>query len=181
MKTIHLKEFIKSGQFGNISIDSTKTDLVNSFGNKFDFADFGESQIIKYGWYEFFYWTKTELIYGIQNDHLLADCSNHEEMIDYKSKLWTIDKWFLQVNKNITFGQVEELLIKEDIPFNIEPIYKGSEDNVIKCLKSNVTLDFVKEYTVIEYDEKGKLKNCEELVEDDQRNFMLNGIRLFSL
>lgn len=54
MNTIHLKEFIRTGKFGTISIGSTKTDVVNELGNKFDFADCGETQIIKYGWYEFF-------------------------------------------------------------------------------------------------------------------------------
>jgi hypothetical protein len=136
MTTIHLKEFIKTGQFGTISIGSTKADVVNAFGKKFDFADCGETQIIKYGWYEFFYWTESELVFGIQNDHLQADCSNHKEMIDYKSKLWTIDKWFLQVNKNITLRQVEGFLTAEGISFEIVPAYEGCDENVIKCLNS---------------------------------------------
>lgn len=179
MNTIHIKEFIRTGQFGTISIGSTKTDVINALGNKFDFADCGETQIIKYGWYEFFYWTDSELIFGIQNDHLQADCTNHKEMIDFKSKLWTIDKWFLQVSKNITFGQIESFLTTEKIPYEIIPAYKGCEQNVIKCLKSNVTLDFVNEYRLIEYNEKGKFKSWKEFVEDDQPNFVLNGIRLF--
>lgn len=179
MNTIHLKEFIKTGRFGTISIGSTKTDLVNSLGKKFDFADCGDSQIIKYGWYEFFYWIENELIFGIQNDHLVSDCINHKEMIDYKSKLWTIDKWFLQVNKNITFSHVERLLTAEDIPFEIVPAYKGSDENVIKCLNSNVTFDFVNEYRLVELNEKGKFKEWKEIVENDHSNFILNGIRLF--
>jgi len=36
MNTIHLKEFIKTGKFGTISIGSTKSDLVNALGKKFD-------------------------------------------------------------------------------------------------------------------------------------------------
>lgn len=178
MITVNLKDFIKTGQFGTISLGTTKSDLVNKLGEEFDFADLGETQIIKYGWYEFFYWTKNELIFGIQNDHLQADCTNHKEMIDYKNKVWTIDKWFLQTNKNITFGQIEELLMRENIPFKIIPTYNNCE-NVIKCLKSNVTFDFANEYRLVEYNENGKFKNWKEFVENNQSNFVLNGIRLF--
>ena len=179
MTTIHLKEFIKTGQFGTISIGSTKTDLIATLGKKFDFADCGESQIIKFGWYEFFYWTENELIFGIQNDHLVSDCINHDKMIDYKSKLWTIDKWFLQVNKNITFSQIEELLMKEDIPFEIVPAYKGCEENIIRCLNSNVKFDFVNEYGLLELNENGKSKKWKDVIIKEQSNFVLNGIRLF--
>ena len=180
MHTVHLKEFIKTGHFGTITIGSTKADVVNLLGKKFGFGDFGETQIITYGWYEFFYWTETELIFGIQNDHLQADCTHHKEMIDYKSKVWTIDKWFLEVNKNITFRQVEDLLTAESIPFQIIPAYKGSEENLIKCIGSHVTFDFAHEYRLVEYTEKGRFKNYKEVVESDQSNFVLNGIRLFS-
>lgn len=179
MNTIDLKEFIRTGKFGTISIGSTKTDVVNELGNKFDFADCGETQIIKYGWYEFFYWTESELIFGIQNDHLQADCTNHKEMIHYKSKLWSIDKWFLEVNRNITFGQVEEYLIREGISYDIVPAYKGCDENVIKCMQSNVTFDFANEYRLVELNEKGKFRNWKEFIENEQSNFVLNGIRLF--
>ncbi len=179
MTTIQLKEFIKTGSFGPISIGSKKSEIVNELGKKFEYADCGETQIIKYGWYEFFYWTETEIVFGIQNDHLQADCVNHKEMINFRSESWIIDKWFLQDNKNISFGQVEDLLKKENIPFDIVPAYKGCNENVIKCSKSNVTLDFVNEYSLVELDEKGKLENWKEYVEEEQPNFVLNGIRLF--
>lgn len=179
MNTIHLKEFIRTGKFGTISIGSKKADVVNALGNKFDFADCGETQIIKYGWYEFFFWTESELLFGIQNDHLQADCTNHKEMIHYKSKLWLIDKWFLEVNRNITFGKVEEYLISEGISYDIVPAYKGCDENVIKCMQSNVTFDFTNEYRLVELNEKGIFKNWKEFIENEQSNFVLNGIRLF--
>jgi hypothetical protein len=179
MNTIHLNEFIKTGKFGTITIGSTKTDLVNELGNEFDFDNCGETQIIKYGWYEFFFWTESELIFGIQNDHLQADCTNHSEMMQYKSKLWSIDKWFLEENRNITFGQVEEYLLRERISYEIVPAYKGCDENVIKCMQSKVTFDFVNEYRLVELNEKGEFKKWREFMENDQSNFVLNGIRLF--
>ncbi len=181
MTTIQLKEFIKTGKFGTISIGSTKTDIVNIFGKKFDFADCGETQIIKYGWYEFFYWTKTELVFGIQNDHLQADCIDHNEMISFGNKSFEFDKWFLQDNKNGTFGQIEDYLNKEKISFEVVHVYKGSDENIIKCTRSNVTFDFANEYRLVELNEKGKFKNWKEYVEAEQSNFVLNGIRLFGI
>lgn len=100
-------------------------------------------------------------------------------MIHYKSKLWSIDKWFLEVNRNITFGQVEEYLIREGIFYDIVPAYKGCDENVIKCMQSNVTFDFANEYRLVELNEKGKFRNWKEFIENEQSNFVLNGIRLF--
>jgi hypothetical protein len=179
MKTINLKEFIKTGKFGTISIGSTKADIIDLLGPKFEPHHAEETQIIKYGWYEFFYWTKTETVFGIQNDHLLADCTNHKEMITIENANCIIDTWFLQENKNVSFGQVEDFLHKEKIPFQIVPSYKGSIWNVIECIESKVTFDFADEYRLVELNEKGKFIGWTEHIETDQSNFLLNGIRLF--
>lgn len=179
MTTIQLKEFVKTGKFGTISIGSTKTDIINLLGKQFDFTDGDETQIIRYGWYEFFYWTETERVFGIQNDHLQADCTNHGEMINFKNRLWTIDKWFLKEHENITFGQVVEHLNQANIPFTIVPTYPGCNENIIKCSNSNVTFDFVSEYETVLLDSNGKFKKWKEIIEKNQLNFVLNGVRLF--
>jgi hypothetical protein len=179
MTTIQLKEFVRTGNFGSITLGSMKNDILNQLGGKYDFADCGETQIIRYGWYEFFYWTETEKIFGIQNDHLQADCINHNKMINFKNKFWVIDKWFLKDNQNITFGQVVELLKQENISFNIEPTYKGCNENVIKCVNSEVIFDFVNEYRFIDVNTNGKFKNWVEIIEKEQENYILNGVRLF--
>ena len=100
-------------------------------------------------------------------------------MINFRNRLWTIDKWFLKDNENITFGQVVDLLIQENIPFNIIPAYEGCDENIIKCTNSNVTFDFDNEYRVVELNAKGKFKNWKEIIVEDQSNYVLNGIRLF--
>lgn len=181
MKTINLRDFIRTGYFGNITIGSKKADIIRELGKDYSFDDAGETQIISYGWYEFFFWTETTLVFGIQNDHLQADCINHKEMINYKSKLWNVDKWFLHDDRNITFGQVEKFLTREKIAFEIVPTYHGCDENVIRCSKSNVTFDFVKEYSVTEPDDNGKFKAWKEHIEEKQSNYILNGIRLFNL
>jgi hypothetical protein len=179
MTTIQLKEFTKTGKLGTITIGSTKDEIVKVFGGKYDFADCGETQIIKYGWYEFFYWTESERVLGIQNDHLQADCINHSEMIDFKNRYCTIDKWFLKENTNVTFGQVVEYLNQENIPFDIVPAYTGCDEKVIKCIDSNVTFDFVDEYIQLDVNARGKVEKRKEVRVESQSDYVLNGIRLF--
>ncbi|WP_143011393.1 hypothetical protein [Chitinophaga filiformis] len=179
MITIQLKDFIKTGNFGPLTIGSSKGEILQVFGGTYDLADCGETQIIKYGWYEFFYWTDNEKIFGIQNDHLLADCVNHSEMINFKNRFFTIDKWFLKENKSITFREVIECLEQENIPYNIVPAYDGCDENIIKCVNSNVTFDFVNEHTFTEVTAKGRFKNRKEIRVAHQLDYVLNGIRLF--
>ncbi|WP_447642800.1 MULTISPECIES: hypothetical protein [Chitinophagaceae] len=179
MTTIQLKEFIKTGKFGAISLGSTKTEVINILGDKFSFADCGDAQIIKYGWFEFFYYTDTEIVFGIQNDALQADCINHNEMINLDSELYRLDKWFLKDNENITFRQVAEYLNQENIPFDIVPAHRGSEENIIKCINSKVAFDFVNGYMIAELNAKGKVEKWKEVIEENQSDYVLNGIRLF--
>ena len=140
MKTIQLREFVKTGQFGTISIGSTKADLVNSPGEEFDFVDCGETQLIKYGWYEFFYWTESELIFGIQNDHLQADCVNHKEMLNDIKRI-------LRENGSVF---IEEVLVYKPVkkdrvcnyPFLTEVTFKKIlADNNFVIKKEYITLD----------------------------------------
>ncbi|MCZ8284523.1 MAG: hypothetical protein O9353_03620, partial [Bacteroidia bacterium] len=134
----------------------------------------------KYGWYEFFYWTETEKVLGIQNDHLQADCFNHAEMIFFRNKSFIIDHWFLKAGENITFKEVVELLNTEHIAFSIEPAYRGSDIQVIKCTNSQVTFDFDGEYRLVELNKKGKFAGYKEVIETNEANYVLNGIRLFN-
>jgi hypothetical protein len=180
MTTIQLKEFIKTGKFGTIGIGSTKTDVIKLLGEGFDFADCDETQIIKYGWYEFFYWTNTEKIFGIQNDHLMNDCANHSEMIILENSVCGLDKWFLKENENITFKQISELLAKENIAFVVEPTYPGCDENIIKCIESNVKFDFAMGYSYTQMDDNGEFKDWVEVVlAEKEEDAVLNGIRLF--
>jgi hypothetical protein len=181
MKVVSLKEFTETGSFGGITMGSSKGDLIKHFGEKFDFGDCCKTQIIKYGWYEFFYWTETEKIFGIQNDHLQVNKFNHKVAIDFKNKIWAIDKWFLKENEDITFKQVLDLLKKDSIPYKIEAAFEGCDEVIIKCEKSMVTFDFNSEHHLIIKNKKGKTQDYETLIEIDQDNFVLSGIRLFDL
>lgn len=135
MKIVSLKKFIETGSFDTLSIGSTREEVIECLGEKYDFYDSGETYIISFGWYEFFFWTDTGRLYGIQNDHLVADCMNHDEMINFRNKKWQLDTWFLKANQHFTFKQVKELLEREKILYTIEPTYTGCDENIIKCLE----------------------------------------------
>lgn len=179
MKVVKLEDFIKTGNFANIKIGtSTKHDVIDLMGHDFDFGDFGENQIIKYGWYEFFYWTKTEIVFAIQNDHLQFDCSNHHEMIEYKNNNISIDNWFLEVNKNCTFSEVIDVLEKEGLPYKLKrQAFKGALEYIE--LANGITLDFDNELTIwLHNDSEDNWEMKNELIES-QKDYVLNGIRLF--
>jgi len=180
METIQLKEFIKTGSFGVITIASTKDNILRYLGNPSDSHDEGETQTIRYGQYEFSYWTTSQSVFGIQNDHLQADCTNHRDQIVFKNKLWELDNWFLRENTNATWGQVSGFLKNENIPFEIEP---SQEDGLllVKCTKSKVTFDFVSEFRIPNIDDTGGLRGWIENKENKIENFVLNGIRLYDL
>jgi hypothetical protein len=182
MMVIYLKEFIKTGKFGPISIGSTKDELLNILGKETYFSkDAGESQIICYGPFEFFYWTETGKIFGIQNDHLQADCVNHADMINFKNRKWKLDKWFLENDQNKTFDEVIEKLKEEQIEFEITKPYETSTENIIRCLESNVQIHFAKDFSSVVLNEKGTFKNWKENVSENQGDYLLHAITVFDI
>lgn len=179
MATIHLKDFFTTGKFGGVTLGTTKDEIINLLGEDFSFLDLGETQALLFGWYEVFYWTDTGKVLGIQNDHLLADCTNHDEMINLKNKKWQLDKWFLKEFENITFKDIKDLLTKEGIRYSVQPTYKGCDENIIKCIGSNVTFDFCNNFTSVQLDDKGKPNIFKDVKIENEDDFVLNGIRLF--
>lgn len=179
MKVIELKNFIKTGDFDKIKVGiSTKQDIIDLMGRDYDLGDCGETQIIKYGWYEFFYRTESEIVFAIQNDHLQFDCSNHKEMIEYQNENIKIDNWFLQTNKNIKFSEIIRILESEKIEYELE---KQNFDEALVYLKlqNGITIDFTNElrsWIHNESDDEWEMKR--ELIKN-QQDHILNGIRLF--
>ena len=179
MKIIRLESFIKTGKFDGIEVGvSTKQDVISLMGTVYDFGDFGESQIIKYGWYEFFYWTDSEIVFAIQNDHLQFDCSNHDEMITYENDSVKIDNWFLNVNENISFSQIIEILKKESIEYEFDKnTFEGALEYI--RLTNGITIDFDNTLTSWIYDKKSDEWDIKNDVIENQNDYILNGIRLF--
>lgn len=179
MEAIQLKEFVRTGFFGKIGIGSTKDDLLKYLGSpEATFGNDDETETLKYGWYEFAYRIASGKVFGIQNDHLQADCVNHHEMISFKNKFWKLGKWFLKENRNATLRQVSDLLKSENIPFEVQP---SQEQASVKCIQSKVILHFVSEFRLVETDDKGRFKRWLEMKENEVENFVLHAISLYDL
>ncbi len=181
MKTVYLKDFIKTGKFGGIEVGvSTKDDVVSLMGNDYDFGDFGETQIIKYGWYEFFYWTKNGVVHAIQNDHLPA-CGRkeeHRELICYENDMVNIDTWFLEAGRNIKFSEVVNILSKEGIEYGFKKYNFEDALEFIK-LKNGIIIDFDNNETIYNYDKTTDEWSTADVLIENQDNYILNGIRLY--
>ncbi len=168
MKVISLKSFAKSGSFGNIKMGTLKKDVISILGDDYDYADLNQTQILKYGWYEFFFRKEDEKLFGFQNDHLQADCSNHDEMILFENKNFKIDTWFLKVGLNIDYNELKRILSKERIKFKEKILFKNEP---ILQLHNGIYFDFNEYPTESQEDSTIEIK---------KREYLLNGIRLFN-
>lgn len=180
MNTLSLKKIFKTGYLGPLQLGiSTKQDVIDFMGETRDVHISVDAIILKYGWYEFFFWTEGELLFGFQNDHLPNDCRNHDEMIIYKNSYVEIDYWFLQPFKNFTFSEVVQILEKEEVSYTIETYPHGDKEEYIKLVDSYVTLDFVDEHRYVE--KVGEEWFIREIEINNKQDFILNGIRCFKL
>jgi len=182
MTIISLKDFIITGEFGPVKIGMTKDEVIKVLGQPDSDNDYGTgSGGLMYAWYEFFYWQDSLKINGIQNDHLINWTTGkrkiHKEAIYFKNDKISLDIWFLQVGKNISYREVTKILKSEGISFEeINDQYRG---HLIK-FKSGVTMDFDDQVGLWLED-----KNCNneqnESIIITLENQLLNGIRLFNL
>ena len=158
MTIISLKDFILTGFFGQISLGMAKSEVIEYLGYPNETADFGAGTSgLFYNGFELFFWTDNEKIFAIQNDNLY-------ELLTKKTKYKlndkiAVDTSFLQFGQTLTYKNLIEYLMKENIKF--DTVDKGEYDE-IKFL-SGVTFDF-------ENEEPTQQKF-------DRNNLKLNGIR----
>ncbi|NOT93268.1 hypothetical protein [Ferruginibacter sp.] len=172
---ISLREFILKGNFGPVQIGMTKNEIINTLGKPDSDTDYGESGELYYGYYEFFYWTENQILFAIQNDHLIADCTNHNEMILFENNNFKIDVWFLEVGRDFTYKEIKDILNKEGLEYTEEISYKNGP-NILK-FKSGVFFDFSSGYIGWGSDEESsetwhQLEKTIENLDD----YILNGI-----
>lgn len=146
MIIIYLKDFITTGRFGPVELGMTIDQVIKFLGEpeKKELSENGNYVAI-YGYYEFLYLKKSQILYGIQNYNLSNFLSmkpgwvNNEEGICFTNNKFTVDIWFLEKNRRLTFLDVVNNLEKEDIDFSIECGSLGNK--LIKC-NSGVKIDF---------------------------------------
>jgi hypothetical protein len=176
MKTIYIRDFILNGNFGPVKIGMSKAEIIRELGEPEadNVCSEGETGILLYAYYEFFYWSDTQILYAIQNDHLQADCSNHAEMILFENDQFTIDPWFLEVGKSFTYAEVKNILDAEAIEYLEEISYKNGP--AILKFSRGALLDFSSGN--ITWDKKNGVRETNiEMLESN----ILNGIRYFPL
>lgn len=179
MQQISLKDFAITGRFGPVSIGMTKNQVIDLLGQPEEENDFNQgSSGLTYSWYEFFYWTDTEIVYAIQNDHLTtwpyfkgkAKRINHINAIYFKNEKFELDIWFLKPGKDICYEKVIEILDIENIRY--KEIENPSSVYMIE-FESGVRLDF--------NDESNRSYKDGSPIILKKNKQVLNGIRLFNL
>lgn len=176
MLTISLKDFALTGHFGPVKIGMTKPEVISLLGIPEFEMDFQTGYTgVLYSRYEFFFNTETNILESIQNDHLQGDCENHKELIHFQNDFFTIDTWFIQVQQDITRGQIIELLTREGIVYQ-EETFMGHD---IIRFESGVTLDFYdkKEEWVTHLNDTETKETVKVIEKPDDH--VLNGIRFF--
>jgi len=142
METISLKTFATTGLFG-----------------------------LRYGWYEFFFWTESNALFAIQNDSL-SGMDTDEDSFLFKNEKFTIAPWFFKTGEKITYRIVQEILNKENIPYTIKEV-ENSTNRIL--FKSDVYFDFIDEFNYYDKKTDDWLNKKIEHPED----YILNGIRIF--
>lgn len=182
MKTLSLKNIILHADFSPIQMGFTEEQVCTVLGQPENRGDMGSGSVIyQYGWYEFFFFDNA--LHYFQNDHVKADCSNHDEMLIYQNGHFEIDSWFLKANQDISLKEVISILKKEKADFVVknQQTADGTDLYVGKVkileLSNGLTMDFHHETMVFEYDDEGNVVKSEGVYFLDEMDFVLNGIR----
>ena len=184
MFAVYLKEFITTGKFGPIELGMPIEKVINLLGEPEGQTDYnnGHCEII-YAWYEFFYLKDSQILYGIQNDHLATFPNiktgrvNNKRDICFHNDYFEIDIWFLKKNRFLTFIDVVDNLEKEGIDFEID---EGFEKTKNIKFPSGVTLDFDDLGGLSSYDKESNSWSWAEKIEGNNKK-ILNGVRLYNL
>ncbi|RYD81192.1 MAG: hypothetical protein EOP53_07010 [Sphingobacteriales bacterium] len=186
LKSILLKEFCLTGRFGEVEISMAISDVKRILGKPDHEQDYNSgSSGIMYAWYEFFYWTDSQILYAIQNDHLTSftnlkgkdNIKAHKNDITFKNKKFYLDIWFLNPGKDITYKEVVEYLLTDNIKFKeIEDEYEG----FIIEFESGVRLDFDDRSGWFYENNDEQILANQNIIKNKEEQ-LLNGMRLFRL
>lgn len=140
MNVISLKEFVLSGCFGPVYLGMPLEELKKHFGKPADSYDSGMgSGLWFYNGFEFYYYTKTNTLFGIQNDNICHEGPEKKsEHLYFFDEDTLIDTWFLDFGKKIPYRKVVTRLQNEGISFETEN--RGDYDEL--RFSSGVAFDF---------------------------------------
>ena len=140
MTIINITHFIKTGTFGGVRIGMTEAEVIGCLGSPEWRSDAEDAFMLSYRrWEIHFLKSNSNKVHLIQNDHLLYDCINHDEMLQFQNNRFKIELDFIRPFAYIRLREVMIWLEREKVSFSLtedkdyEPLLK---------LESGVYLDF---------------------------------------
>lgn len=163
--TISLKDFILTGQFGPVHIGMSVDELKQHLGKPGDVHESEAGGILFYNGFEFYYYTDSYTLHGIQNDNLRYEGPDQKSAcLYYFNEAILVDTWFIEFGEPLNYQQVLERLKQEGIPFE-----KHARDDYDELkFPGGVTFDFE------------NWKDYEGKQTINREEAMLNGIRYFT-
>ncbi|SHH90652.1 hypothetical protein SAMN04488109_5987 [Chryseolinea serpens] len=140
MTTANIAHFIKSGTFGGVRLGMTEAEVIGCLGTPDWRSDSkGEAFMFSYGQWEIHFLTKNSgKAFLIHNDHLLYDCINHDEMLQFQNSTFKIDLDFIKPFAHVRLKEVITWLKREKVPFS----FQDKDYEPLLKLESGVYLDF---------------------------------------
>lgn len=140
MKTeIRILDFIKTGKFGSIQLGMTDKEVINILGQPENEGGSEDAFFFSYGWWEIHFLRDNQnKAFLIHNDHLLFDCTNHDEMVEFENKHFKIELDFIKPFEHIRLRKITSILNEQKIHFKlIDDDYQP-----ILQLENSVYMDF---------------------------------------
>jgi len=120
MISINILDFLKTGQFGLIKLGMNIDEVIKILGQPENRLDSPDAILISYGYWEIhFLCNNNNKVFLIQNDNLLYDCTNHDELIEFKNDHFTINLEFLKPFEYIRLEKIIDILKANNIEYQL--------------------------------------------------------------
>lgn len=118
MKKVSVLEFIRTGSFGGVKLGMTEQEVIAILGEPEGKMENPDAFFISYGWWEFYFVKENSEppVSLIMNKHLLYDCENHDEMIQFKNDHFELQLDFIKPFAHVRVKELVALLESENIP-----------------------------------------------------------------
>lgn len=156
-ENISLTEFLRTGEFGPVSINDHKSTVIEKLGQPDGEISLSKGlHGIHYGWYEFVF--DNNGLRSIQNDRFDPELP---DSMEFSNDSFQVDSGFLKADKIKKLGEIETELVALRISFSLID-YWGRK---AVRMTSGVVLDF----------------NDEELVEEDSDSRKIEDVKDYTL
>lgn len=119
MTIVNIAHFLKTGTFGGVRLGMTEAEVIKCLGTPDWRSDSGkETFMFSYGQWEIhFLMENSNKAFLIHNDHLLYDCINHDEMLQFQNSTFKIELDFIKPFTHVRLKDVITWLEKEKVSY----------------------------------------------------------------